>query len=191
MGNRWRQLAFFAFVVALGAAAGFARPVGAQQMAAPIIAVVEYEYLMSQSEAAKSITGQLRKIRDDFQTQIDTDEKQLAGDQDALEKQRSILAPDAFQQKSQEFQKKVRELQVRVTQINRVIDEAQINANRELQKVIFDIVGELAKERGFNITLPASGVVYAADGLVITDEVMTRLNQRLTRVEVVLPQQTN
>lgn len=191
MKDLWRWFAAVAFVAALASFAVPAGPAVAQQMAAPVIAVVEYEYLMSQSEAAKSIAEQLTKIRDGFQSQIDNDEKSLAAEKDSLEKQRSILAPDAFQQKSQEFQKKVNAFQARVQQINKTIDEAHFKATQQLQKTIFDIVSEIAKERGFNIALPSSGMVFAAEDLAITDEVFKRLNQRLPRVDVVLPQQSN
>ncbi len=82
MKDLWGWFAAAAFVAALASFSVSSRPAAAQQMAAPVIAVVEYEYLMSQSEAAKSIAEQLTKIRDGFQSQIDNDEKSLAAEKD-------------------------------------------------------------------------------------------------------------
>ncbi len=170
---------------------GVVGPAGAQSLSPTIIAIVEYDRLMGDSAAAKSREEQLTKIGSGLQAEIDGSEKQLASEQAELEKQRSILAPEAFQQKAQELQRKVVELKARVQGINQQLDEARFNADRQIQGAIFEIVRELSLERGFNMALPAAAVVYAPGDLTITAEVMSRLNQRLPRVEVVLPQAQN
>ena len=103
-----------------------------------------------------------------------------------LLRQRSILAPEVFEQKQREFERRVDEFETRVQQITIMIDRAHSRAVREIQVSLSEIVDELSQERGFTFLLPTSQVVYMSKELDVSDEVLRRLDERLPRVEVVL-----
>ena len=158
----------------------------AQELPPAVIAVVDEERILNEASAYQSIVMQLTTIRDTYQAELDTQKQMLEEMDSELLRQRSILAPEVFEQKQREFERRVDEFETRVQQITIMIDRAHSRAVREIQVSLSEIVDELSQERGFTFLLPTSQVVYMSKELDVSDEVLRRLDERLPRVEVVL-----
>jgi Skp family chaperone for outer membrane proteins len=158
----------------------------AQGVPSPVIAVLEYEAIIVESEASKSVAQQLIAIRDQYQAELDKEEEELRALNEELGRQKTILSPDAFAEKVRDFERRVRELQMKEQRINSLIKRAEIRALNEVEQVVYDIVSELARERGYTLVVPSSTLIYASDQLVISEEVLRQLNERLPHVQVVL-----
>ena len=106
-----------------------------------------------------------------------------------LQLQKSILAPEAYEEKLRQLDERVAAVRDRVNGLNQRLEKARGNATGKIQQVIFAIISELAAQRGYEIVLPTSTMVYAAPSMNITEEVRQKLDARLPRVEVQFSEQ--
>ena len=161
----------------------------AQQAATVNIAVIEYERVIQTSLAHQSIQQQLLALHDRIQASIDADEAELVEMDRELTMQKSILAPEAYQEKSRQLEERVTMVRGRVEGLNQRMENARMNATGQIQQAVFAIISELATQRGYVAVLPTSTMVYAAPSMNITDEVQQQLDARLPRVEVQFSEQ--
>lgn len=174
------------FVLGLALIGAWAADSSAQGLKPAIVAVVDYDAILRDASAAESIRDQLAAIRDKYQAEIDVAEAELKATQDELSRQQAILSPEAYQEKRREFEARVAEVNGKAQRLNRSLERTRIRAIQEVQQNIVAIIAELAEERGFTLAVPSGMLLFAADGLSVSDEVLRRLNQRLPRVDVVV-----
>ena len=101
--------------------------------------------------------------------------------------QRTILAPEAFAEKGREFQQKVQDLRQYVANAERAVGRAEANAFDEIDRTIITILNDLSAEHGFNLVLDASQTRMFLKNLMLTQQVLELLDQRLPAVAVNLP----
>jgi Skp family chaperone for outer membrane proteins len=76
-----------------------------QQLPTTVAAVIDYQRILLESAASKSIAEQMDIRRKAFQDEIGKEEQRLHEARKALGKQRSILSDEAFETKQGEFEK--------------------------------------------------------------------------------------
>jgi Skp family chaperone for outer membrane proteins len=64
------------------------------------------------------------------------------------------------------------------------LKKASIDAMSKVNDKVKTIVSEIAKEKELDTIIPASQTLYFKDELDITAEVLSRLNKKITKVEV-------
>lgn len=172
-------------VVVLGAATSWPeRAPRAQQLPETVAAVIDYQRILREAEAARSIREQIEARRKAYQDEISAEEQRLKEADEEFAKQRSILSPEALAEKRRDFEKEVVDVQRLVQERRRELDRASAAALNEVKEVLIEIVTEIAEERGFNLVLPSSEVLFFARKIDLTEEVLTKLDQRLPEVEV-------
>ena len=176
-------LAALAVALAAGAPAALAQ----RKMPAPTIAVVDLQAVMQSSDAAKGIRAQIQKAQSTFQQSLQGKNDELKKMDQALQQQRSVLAPEAFQQRQRQFEQKVadaqRDVQVRRTKL----ETAFSGAMQQVETAVVQIVDQLAKEGAYTLVLNKGATIYSQSELDITQEVVRRLNAKLPSVAVALP----
>lgn len=150
----------------------------------PSIAVVNIQEIMKDSTAAKSVREQLEAKQKDFQAEITKKEEDLKKEDQELGKQKSVLSKEAFEKKATEFRKKAAEMQKEVQSKKALLDSGFENALNDIQKSVSDVISELAKEKGFNVAIPSSQILYSDPKMDISKEVLDRLNKKLPKVTV-------
>jgi len=160
-----------------------------QALPAPVIAVVDVQRILQESTAAKSVQTAIEAQRDAYQKEISALEDKLRSAEQDLVKQKTVLSPDAFNKRQTDFQKQVADLQRTVQTRKRALDQALDTAMVQVQKAMVDIVGEVAMEKGANMVLARHQFIIHATIYDQTDTVLKRLNERLPKVEVVVPKQ--
>lgn len=148
------------------------------------IAIVDIDTILQKSSAAVSIREQLDEISTNFQERIDQEEEEIRNQERDLQQQQALLAPEVLRERRQEWQERAASLQRRVAAARRALGETANAASRLVQNILIEEVGKLAVERGISIVLPSSQTLFAADALIITDEAMARLNERLPTVPI-------
>lgn len=146
------------------------------------IAVVDVQQIVRNSLAAKDISAQIEKKRLAYQAEITKQEDELKKKEQELAKQRAVLSPEAFEQKMKEFKGQVAEVQRNVQQRRSELDHAYGNALSQIQKSVQGIISKLSEEKGFDIAIPTSQILFAKKELDISDDVLKRLNTELTKV---------
>ncbi len=161
----------------------FAAPVFAEE-AKPIVAVVNIQQVMKDSTAAKSVREQLESKQKSFQASISKKEEELKKEDQELGKQKSVLSKEAFEKKVGEFRTKATEMQKDVQSKKAMLDGAFERSLNDIQKVVTDIIADIAKEKGFVLAVPTSQVLFADKSLDISSEVLDRLNKKLAKLDV-------
>jgi len=155
-------------LVAAGAA--FAQEPAARS---PRIAVIDMARVSAESLLGKSYASQLEKLQTEInaeatkkQTELGKLDTALKTLQEELEKQGSVLSPEARDKKQQDIVRKTRERQAFLedgqAEINRMRERAQQQAqgiNGEFQQKVRPLVEQVAKDKGLDLVLD-SQVAY-------------------------------
>lgn len=147
-------------------------------------AVVDVQKVMQESTAAKDITDQIKVQNDKYKDEVAKKDSELRAADQKLNEQKSILSQQAFNEKREEFKGKLNKAQHDVQEKRAQLDASFNESIGQVQKAISEIIADIAKEKGFQIALPKIQVLYSADSLDITDEVIKRLNAKLSTVKV-------
>jgi outer membrane protein len=154
---------------------------------APIIAVVDVDKIRESATAAKSVRDQLTKQQSTYQDDIAKQENDLRNAEQELNKQRTVLSPEAFAQRRQQFEQRVAEFQRQVQARRKQLDDAYKNSMVQVNKVVVDVIQEVATQRGATLMLPRSQIILSAPAMEVTDEVLDQVNRKLPTVRVTLP----
>ncbi len=156
----------------------------AQQLPATVAAVIDYQRILRDAAAARSIREQIEARRKVYQEEISNEEQRLHEADKEFAKQRSVLSPEAFAEKRREFEQDVAEVQRMVQERRRELDRMSAAALNEVKEALIEIVTSIAEERGFNLVLPSSEVLFFSRSLDLTEEVLAKLDARLPQVRL-------
>lgn len=166
------------------AALGVPAVAPAQQLPATVAAVIDYQRILRDAAAARSIREQIETRRKAYQEEISKEEQRLHEADKAFAKQRSLLTPDASAERRREFEQEVAEVQRMVQERRRALDEVSATALNEVKQALIEVVTSIADERGFNLVLPSSEVLFFSRRIDLTEEVLAKLDARLPDVRV-------
>lgn len=153
-----------------------------------IIAVIDSQRVNREAAALKNARQQLEQFRFSFQSEIAKEEEKLRAEEQEIARQRSVLSPEAFEQRRQAFQAKVVDLQKRIQERSQSLEKMLNGVREQVTVQVIEILKGLAQERGFNMVLDRAQVqIFIGDSIDITPEVLKRLDQRLPTVKVNLP----
>lgn len=148
------------------------------------IAVVNIQAVMKDSTAAQNVREQLESKQKSFQTSISKKEEELQKENKELGERKSVMAKAEFDKKVSAFRSKATEMQKDVKDKKDMLDGAFERSLNDIQKVVTDIISDIAKEKGFVMAVPTSQILYADKSLDISTEVLDRLNKKLPKLEV-------
>jgi outer membrane protein len=187
----WRLRTEVCTLIALAAlvVAGWLQPwqrhdAAAQKLPTTVAAVIDYQRILRDAAAARSIREQIEARRKVYQEEISKEEQRLHEADKEFARQRSVLSPEAFAEKRREFEEDVAEVQRMVQERRRELDRMSAAALNEVKEALIEIVTSIAEERGFNLVLPSSEVLFFSRALDLTEEVLAKLDARLPQVRL-------
>lgn len=154
---------------------------------APIMVVVDMRQVIATSKAAKGVQAQIDQQGQVYSKEVSKQEDDLQKIRAELERQRTILSQDAFNEKTKEFQQRYDELDRNVQGKRQALQQSFTEAMSKIENVALQVVNEIATERGANIVIDKQTVVFQSDGFDISQEALTRVDQKLPQVAVNLP----
>lgn len=166
-------------ILDVGGRAGLAEP-----LPPAVAAVIDYQRVLQEASAAVSIRQQVEARREAYQEEIEREERRLREANDEFARQRSQLSAEVQAERRRDFEEDVMEVQRMVQERRQNLDRSSATALNEVKQALIDIVTELAEERGFNIVLSSSEVLFFARTIDLTEDVLDELNGRLPEVEV-------
>lgn len=146
--------------------------------------VINIQRIMQDSKAAQSVRSQLQTKQKSFQAELDAKQKQLVTEDQQLAAQRSKLSKEAFEKKVKEFQTKATNAQREIQTKKAALDKGFAEALTKIQEKVGAISAAVAKEKGMNMIIAASQVVWGDPKLDVTDAVLAKLNSELPSVTV-------
>ena len=148
------------------------------------IGVLDLEQIIKDSKAMRDIQTKVNKKQDDYQKEITKKQNDLEAEQKVIEGKKNVLSKEGFEKEIQKFEKKVDELKNYVDRKQNSLKKASIESMSKVNEIVKEIVDDIAKDRGFKIIVSASQTIYFNDTLDVTEEVLTKLDKKITKVDV-------
>ena len=184
-----------AFLVAL-AASRLISPTYAQDESAPAaaesssvipvpkIAIINGQKIMRESLAAQSLLKQVDLVRRKERDRIAKLEDTLRDGRQEIDRQRTVLSPQAYEDKVREWERKsgghVQEAEKR----KRALDISLERSLAKIQNSLFAIIQDISDERQINLVFSKHQVLFGDPTMQITDEAMVRINKELPSVKL-------
>ncbi len=179
------------FILAFICAAmfGVTVPSGAfAQSKVPKTAVLDMRAVLRDSVAGKTWQDYYNAKRKEHKDRIAAEEKNVRAAWDELNRQRSILAPQAFQVRERAFRDLETAARGRVgvaeQQLARELRATQAEVRKIMDAKLEVILEEMIKERGIDIIIAKDDLVFSRKEFDLTAEVMKRLNAALPKLDV-------
>ena len=182
------------FLVSVGHSFGIAVILGALLLSTSAIAqdqtrvvkfgVVDVEEIERESLMNKDITAQINQLRMKLSEEVKQEEAALRKANEDLQRQKVLMAPDAFEQEVRKFRERElsfqKNIQNRNDHFNRVRIYVRNAFNMELNKALI----EISKEQQFTLILRRSQVLTVADFLDITKFLLDRINKNAPKFQI-------
>lgn len=169
----------------------FAVPVHAESASAKLptasVMVVDVQAALQQSLAAKALRSQRDQYLQMFQAELEKNRAALKETETDLVKQKSAMAPEAWQQKARTFEQQVYEFNQRFQRNNQAVDKSFRSGMGELSDALAQVTEELAGELGANLVLPKSQIFLHDPRMEVTQPVIERLNKKYPSVSFPAP----
>ncbi len=160
-------------------------------MPQPLVAVIDFQRVVKESAAGRSIRNEIDARHAQFQSEIKKIQEGLDAARKELSSRPAGMSDAAYSKKRSEFRKRVNNLKTLVQDRKRKLDLMFNTGMREVDRALAAVLKELAQERGINLILNAGRgrglVLFAESGIVITDEALLRLNARLPTAQLTVP----
>ena len=156
------------------AAAGAAQPADVLR-----VGVVDMQAVISQSGKGQRARAQLEAERAAKQKQLDAMEEEVRKLQAELERQKSVLSPNALREREETIQRKIQEARRTADDWNRESQKREAELVGEIQREILQAITEFGKEKGYRIVLErAAGVWYVGERADLTKDIIDRFNAK-------------
>ncbi len=158
----------------------------AQGIPAPRILVIDRQALLRASNVGQDIARQVQGLTKAAETELKGEGEGLRREEQSLQQQVAILAPDIKAQKIRAVEQKQAAFQQKVQQKQNQIKYGIALAQQQVEKVAGPIVQGIMQERGANLLIDRQAIVIGAPGLDVTKVAIDLLNQKLPSVKVQL-----
>jgi Skp family chaperone for outer membrane proteins len=148
------------------------------------IGVLDVEQIVKESVAMRDIQKKVTKKQEEYQAEVTKKQKSLESEQKSIESKKNILSKEALEKKVTEFEKKVEELKEFVDKKQNNLKKASLDGMSKVNDEIKDIISEIAKEKDLDLIVPSSQALFYKDELDISEDVLKRLNKKITKVSV-------
>jgi outer membrane protein len=160
-------------------------------MPQPLVAVIDFQRVVKESAAGRSIREEIDSRHAQFQLEIKKLQEGLDASRKELSARPSGMSDAVYSKKRAAFRTRVNSLKTLIQDRKRKLDLMFNTGMREVDRALAAVLKELAEERGINLILNAGRgrglVLFAESSIVITDEALRRLDARLPTARLTKP----
>lgn len=164
-------------------------PAHAQQGAStptPVVVVLDTAAVLRQSAAGKDIERQVEEFNKKIEAELKAEAQRINEEGKNLQQQVAILSPELREQKQKEFNAKQQAFQTKVQNKQNEVQAAVFRARKVLDDALAPILEAIMVERGANLLLERTAVVYSRIDIDVTPIAIQRLDQKLPSVKMEL-----
>ncbi|MGM0555035.1 MAG: OmpH family outer membrane protein [Myxococcota bacterium] len=142
------------------------------------IGYVDLQRALNEVDEGKKAKKRLEKEFEQKQSKLDKKQKQVKELKEQLDSS-MMLSEEAKQKKAVELQKQLAELQQLYMKMQRDLAKKEAEATQKIFKKMGAIVEDIAQEKDYDLILEKteSSVLYANDGMDLTDELIKRYDK--------------
>lgn len=179
-------------VLAVVAACGLTFGTTSQAQMAPVLAVVDMDLVVRESNAVRTLEAQLLDLQTRWEDELTEVNKELAAN--LAKAQEEFNAGDidqaTFRQVQIRTQRDLQALRQEANARQRKLIQTRRMAENELRRILEEIVIGLASETGANMVLNFSAVVISAEGFDLSVEALRRLNSDVPELNLTVNEPT-
>ncbi|MGH1398338.1 MAG: OmpH family outer membrane protein [Alphaproteobacteria bacterium] len=142
------------------------------------IGVLDVDYIMQESKAAKALQKKRNAAREKLLGKLSEKENALRKDGKALFEKRKELGEEAFVKQSKDYEQKLLDMRKLTQKNKRNFEEASAKAIITLRNHVSDVVADIAKEREYEVVLSKRSVIVAGNALDITKDVLAVMDKK-------------
>jgi outer membrane protein len=151
-----------------------------------VVAIVDINQILQASEPSKKAEENVKALLKARVDELNKRGDALLAEKEALDKQRAILSPDAYQKKLSELNVQRQNLQREFQVINGKMNEVLVGIRLRFREIIVRIAADVSKEKGVNLGIDRAKTVFFNPGMDITEEVLKRFNKADPKVDIKL-----
>ncbi|MDP4632098.1 MAG: OmpH family outer membrane protein [Porticoccaceae bacterium] len=180
------MMAFFGSVPVSFAQTGATTPEAEKSKEVKRIVLVDLDGVLRAADANNRVRELLDGQRAKFQEEFRAIEVNLQQSERDLLAKRKLMAKDEYEKLVIAFQARVSSVQKEIQYKRQSIDDAYQKAASDIRKLAIEVIKKIASEREIDLILNRDSSVIFLPHLNISDEVLTRLNERTknARIEV-------
>ncbi|RME60054.1 MAG: OmpH family outer membrane protein, partial [Candidatus Dadabacteria bacterium] len=144
------------------------------------IAVIDIQHVLDEADIARKASKELKSEIKRRESELLKEKRIINQLRNELTKKEAVLSEKALEEKSEKLRRKEKEFARKMQDHKEALSKLRAKKMGAILKKIYDITSDLAKEKGYNLVLEKDPrvVVYSADALDISSEVIKRLNKK-------------
>ena len=182
-----RRAAAVAGAIVISVALGGPSRAQSAALPAPVILIVDLQQILQDAKAAKGVQAIINQEYSSYTKEVAQQEDDLQKARAELERQRTVLAPDAFNTRARDLQQRYDELGQVVQGRRQSLQQSLNEAMQQVKNAALTVIADIVKERKANLVIEKQAVVFEAEGMDVTADAVARLDQKLASVPVKLP----
>lgn len=142
------------------------------------IAVIDVQRLLTESQAGQQALDRLRTLGQQKQAEIEGRQTGVTELRQRLEDGRLSLSEERQLELEKELQDQLIDLRRLQDDAERELQQERLKAFEKIEEGVIPLIAGVARERGYTLVFNKfqSGLLFAADGIDITDAVLERFN---------------
>jgi len=155
-------------------------PVKSELPSALVIGVVDPQRILQETDKGQQLSDTLNAFMKDRQALVELEQKELRNLENALRAQMTVLSQSAREEKEEQFRQKMAAYQQKVADLNREVQEKQLELQGKFRREVGEVVAQIANDRNLGLVLeqgPNSGTLFYQENWDISTEVIQALNQ--------------
>ena len=170
--RRFTRIAIAALALAVPLAAGAQAPAGLK------VAVIDTEKILLSSQTGKKALADLKKLQEQREGEVRTKAAELKDLQTKISEGRLSLAQDKLAEMGKQYEEKEIALRRFQDDATRELNKKRDDILGQIDQRVMPVINQAGKELGYTLIFRKfeSGLIYAADAVDITDEVIAALD---------------
>jgi outer membrane protein len=177
--SRAAAVGLLGLALAVAPAAAQAAPAAAPAASGPLrIAVIDTEKILLSSVAGKKAVADLKKLQDQREKELGARAQELKDLQAKINDGRLSLAQDKLADLSKQYEEKEIGLRRAQDDATRELNKKRDDMLAQIDERVMPVINQVGKELGYTMIFRKfeSGLIYADDGIDITNAVIQRLD---------------
>lgn len=144
--------------------------------------VVDVQRVLRESLAAKDVQKQLDTQRAKFQSETEGEENELRREEQDLVKSRDQIDPKTYAAREKLLRQRFLTVERHVEARRKALDATFTESMDKVRNALISVVESVAKSRGAKVVLVKQQILWMDPALDSTDEVLAKLNAKLSKV---------
>ncbi len=142
------------------------------------IAVVNMQKVISMSNQGKAAQSSLKTLVSKYNAKLLTMRKKIAAVQADLKNNGSIMSATEKAKKTKEFETDISNFTTEEKRVQGVMSQKRFELLKGIVDKATSIINSIAKKDGYILVIDRPSVVYRANSINITNEVLNRMNSK-------------